>query len=95
MPKKVVKARKRYAEGGAVQSPSLLNRLKGLYSASKDASDAPASGGSAGGKSTPAITGGFADAIKRRQDRMDAVERGESDESPKLARGGRVKKRKK
>jgi hypothetical protein len=93
VPKKVVKARKRYAEGGAVQSPSLLNRLKGLYSASKDASDVPAStGGSAGGKSTPAITGGFADAIKRRQDRMDAVERGEAD---KLARGGKVKKRKK
>lgn len=92
MPKKAVKARKRYAEGGAVQSPSLMNRLKGLYSASKDASDTPSTGGSAGGKSTPAITGGFADAIKRRQDRMDAVERGEAD---KLARGGKVKKRKK
>jgi hypothetical protein len=53
-------------------------------------------------KGSPIITGGFADAIKRREERMAAVERGEpdpgqvkkvKDEEPvKKADGGKIKK---
>jgi hypothetical protein len=83
--KKPVK-RRRYAEGGKVEpeKPGLFSRM---LSTPKTPAPQP--------KYPVGVGSGLNETIKRRQDRMDAVERGDPDPGQKpdekLARGGRVK----
>ena len=85
---KVTVKRKRYAEGGKVEEKEKPGFLTGLFSKSKPKESAA--------KYPVGVGSGLNETIKRRQDRMDAVERGEPDpgQVPKLARGGKVRKKK-
>lgn len=84
---KVVVKRRRYAEGGKVEpeKPGLLSKL---FSKSEPKPQP---------KYPLGVGSGLNETIKRRQDRMDAVERGEPDPGQKpdakFKRGGKVKKR--
>jgi hypothetical protein len=83
---KVVVKRRRYAEGGKVEPEKGM--LSKLFS-SKPKETQP--------KYPVGVGSGLNETIRKRQDRMDAVERGEPDPGQKpeakFKRGGKVKKR--
>jgi hypothetical protein len=86
---KVVVKRKRYAEGGKVEEKEKPGFLTGLFTKTKPKESTA--------KYPVGVGSGLSETIRRRQDRMDAVERGEPDpgQNPKqLARGGKVRKKK-
>jgi hypothetical protein len=85
-----VKPRRRYDDGGKVVPQSFVETLKRATGFGKSSKEEP--------ERTPTISGGMQDAMKRREERMDAVTKGKADpgqtpDEKKYARGGKVKRK--